>query len=119
MGALTTHILDTARGIPAAGMKVELWIHEDGGSALLKTATSNGDGRLDEPALSADAFKVARYELRFYAGDYFRDNDMIPFGSDPAFLDIIPLCFGISDPDSHYHVPLLVSPYSYSTYRGS
>ena len=118
MGALTTHVLDTARGIPASGMKVELWTN-DGASKLIKTAMTNADGRLDEPALAQDAFKVGRYELRFYAGDYFRENNMVQNDSDPAFLDIIPLCFGINDTNSHYHVPLLVSPYSYSTYKGS
>lgn len=116
MGALTTHVLDTANGIPAAELKIELWAHNNGQSRLLKTATTNQDGRLDAPALSAADFKVGQYELRFFAGDYFRKLGKL---SEPAFLDVIPLMFGIADLDSHYHVPLLVSPYSYSTYRGS
>ncbi|MBL1422517.1 MAG: hydroxyisourate hydrolase [Alphaproteobacteria bacterium] len=116
MGALTTHVLDTANGIPAAGLKIELWAHHNGDATLLKTSTTNQDGRLDKPALSEAEFKIGQYELRFFAGDYFRKHGKL---SEPAFLDIIPLMFGIADADSHYHVPLLVSPYSYSTYRGS
>lgn len=116
MGALTTHVLDTANGIPAAGLKIELWAHHNGDATLLKTAVTNADGRLDEPALNQTEFKVGHYELRFFAGDYFRKRGKL---SEPAFLDVIPLMFGIADPDSHYHVPLLVSPYAYSTYRGS
>ena len=119
MGALTTHVLDTAKGLPAAGMKVELWSHSEDGDVLIKSAITNADGRLDEPALSDDSFKAGRYELRFFAGDYFTQNAMTKNDADPAFLDIIPICFGISDLNSHYHVPLLVSPFSYSTYKGS
>uniref|UniRef100_A0A2A4ZBC4 5-hydroxyisourate hydrolase n=1 Tax=OCS116 cluster bacterium TaxID=2030921 RepID=A0A2A4ZBC4_9PROT len=116
MGALTTHVLDTANGIPAAGLKIELWAHSNGDATLIKTAITNADGRLDAPALSQAEFKVGQYELRFFAGDYFRQYGEL---SEPAFLDVIPLMFGIADLDSHYHVPLLVSPFSYSTYRGS
>lgn len=120
MGALTTHVLDTANGKPAAGLIIELWAHGLGAdknqSKLLKTATTNQDGRLDEPALSGEDFVIGQYELRFHAGDYFRQFSTL---SEPAFLDVIPLMFGIADQDSHYHVPLLVSPFSYSTYRGS
>lgn len=116
MGALTTHVLDTANGKPAAALKVELWSHHTGESKLLKTEFTNDDGRLDAPALSGDEFVNGQYELRFFVGDYFRK---LGIGSEPAFLDVIPLMFGVADCQSHYHVPLLVSPYSYSTYRGS
>ena len=113
MGALTTHILDTAQGIPAAGVKIELWFNDGKERKLLKTAVTNQDGRLDAPAIVGDAFIKCKYELRFFIGDYFGDKN------EPAFLDIIPICFGVSNSDGHYHVPLLVSPYSFSTYKGS
>lgn len=116
MGALTTHVLDTANGTPAAGLKIELWSRNTAEPILLKSTVTNDDGRLDEAALSGDDFVEGKYELRFFVGDYFRSKGM---GSDPAFLDVIPLWFGVADRESHYHVPLLVSPYSYSTYRGS
>ena len=119
VSALTTHVLDTAKGVPAAGMKVELWSHGNGESKLLKSAITNSDGRLDEPALDGHSFIAGSYELRFYAGDYFNSNSAHPDKNGAAFLDIIPICFGVSDTGSHYHVPLLVSPFSYSTYRGS
>lgn len=116
MGALTTHVLDTANGTPAANLKIELWAHIAGKSNLLKTEYTNDDGRLNAPALTGEEFKNGQYELRFFVGDYFRKQGI---GSEPAFLDVIPLMFGVADCQSHYHVPLLVSPYSYSTYRGS
>ena len=116
MGRLTTHVLDTMAGTPAAGLDVELWtVGED--ARRLKTATTNVDGRVDAPLLEGDALVAGRYELRFCAGKYLRTRHGI--GADPLFLDEIPVRFGIADPDRHYHVPLLLSAYGYSTYRGS
>ena len=116
MGRLTTHVLDTASGKPAAGLKIELW-RAGNDPVHLKTLTTNSDGRVDGPMLEGDDFQVGEYELRFHAGDYLRGSGIeLP---EPAFLDVIPLRFGIAESDSHYHVPLLLSPYSYSTYRGS
>ena len=116
MGRLTTHVLDTASGKPAAGLKIELFLL-DGGTIHLKTITTNADGRAAGPVLEGAAFMQGHYELRFHAGDYLRASGTpLP---DPAFLDVIPIRFGIADPGSHYHVPLLLSPYGYSTYRGS
>jgi 5-hydroxyisourate hydrolase len=115
MGKLTTHVLDTAAGKPAAGLKIELY--RVGGAVPLKTLHTNADGRADGPILEGAGLAAGRYELRFYAGDYLRASGVaLP---DPAFLDIIPIAFGIADPAGHYHVPLLLSPYGYSTYRGS
>jgi 5-hydroxyisourate hydrolase len=114
MGRLTTHVLDTASGKPAAGVRVVL--RRDGDAVVVAEATTNADGRLDKPLLEGAAFKPGRYELSFHVGDYFRKAGVKL--ADPAFLDIIPLRFAIAD-DAHYHVPLLVSPYGYSTYRGS
>ncbi len=117
MGRLTTHVLDTAHGHPGRGMKVRLHkIGENGVSFLLETQT-NQDGRCDSPLLEGDRMEKGSYRLEFHAGDYFREMGVtIP---EPAFLDIVVLEFGVSDPDAHYHVPLLVSPFGYSTYRGS
>ncbi len=113
VGKLTTHVLDTAQGCPAAGLTIELW-H---GDCLLKTVITNADGRTDAPLLANDALTVGRYELRFAVGDYFKQQSSdLP---DPPFLDIVPIQFGIADAMTHYHVPLLCSPWSYSTYRGS
>jgi len=114
MGRLTTHVLDTASGKPAAGVRVVL--RRDGEAAAVAEAVTNADGRLDKPLLDGSAFKAGRYELSFHVGDYFRKGGVTL--ADPAFLDVIPLRFAIAD-DTHYHVPLLVSPYGYSTYRGS
>ena len=115
MGRLTTHVLDTASGKPAAGLKIELF--RDGGEAPLKTIRTNADGRADGPILEGAEFTAGTYELRFHAGDYLRGSGTeLP---EPAFLDVIPIRFGIADPAAHYHVPLLLSPYGYSTYRGS
>ena len=116
MGRLTTHVLDTAAGRPAANLAIELFLL-DGGAVLLKTLRTNADGRADGPLLEGAAFMRGHYELRFHAGDYLRETGTdLP---DPAFLDVIPVRFGIADPSGHYHVPLLLSPYGYSTYRGS
>ena len=116
MGRLTTHVLDTSLGRPAKGLKIELWSHE-GASSLLKTVATNTDGRVDAPLLEGDAFKSGRYELRFHAGAYLKATGA-PL-TDPPFLDVISIHFGIAEKSEHYHVPLLLSPYGYSTYRGS
>ena len=112
MGRLTTHVLDTASGKPAVGLKIEVW-----GEKLLKTIRTNGDGRADAPLLEGDALKVGEYELRFFVGDYLRGLGLNL--KEPLFLDMIPIRFGVSDASQHYHVPLLLSPFGYSTYRGS
>ena len=116
MGQLSTHILDTARGLPAAGLELELWQLDGGGRTRLRTSTTNRDGRTDAPLLSGDAFRVGVYELIFFAGAYLRTYQNLP---DPAFLDEIVVRFGVADAGARVHVPLLLSPYSYSTYRGS
>ena len=116
MGRLTTHILDTALGRPAKGLKIELWSLGEGPS-LIKTVVTNQDGRVDQPLLDGEALKVGQYELRFHAGAYLKETGA-PL-SEPPFLDVIPLRFGIANKAEHYHVPLLLSPYGYSTYRGS
>jgi 5-hydroxyisourate hydrolase len=114
-GRLTTHVLDTALGRPAAGLRIDLYRLDGEVAGHLCSATTNEDGRCDAPLLSGDAMKAGVYELRFQAGAYLANG----VGAGPAFLDIIPIRFGIADEAAHYHVPLLVSPYSYSTYRGS
>ena len=118
MGRLTTHVLDTAHGRPASGMAIALArIGVDGGVETLTSVVTNADGRCDGPLLEGDRFVPGIYELHFEAGDYFRSAGVeLP---DPAFLDTVILRFGISDAGEHYHVPLLVSPFAYSTYRGS
>ncbi len=114
---LTTHVLDTANGCPAAGVSVALYrIDKDHRELLLQTVT-NADGRTDQPLIAAEAFAAGRYELVFEVAEYFR-NQGNPL-DDPPFLDQVVLGFAIAHPDQHYHVPLLVSPWSYSTYRGS
>lgn len=112
-GFLTTHVLDTASGVPAAGMAVDLYRLDGDARRHLASMITNADGRTDSPILPAADFAVGRYELLFQAGAYFGRSD------DPRFLDDIPIRFGINDPGSHYHVPLLVSPFGFSTYRGS
>jgi 5-hydroxyisourate hydrolase len=117
MARLSTHVLDTAAGRPAAGLRIALFSLADGVRTLLKEARTNADGRTDEPMLTGAAYKPGHYEIVFHAGDYFRSNGVtLP---EPAFIDVVPIRFGMHEPDGHYHVPLLVSPYSYSTYRGS
>ena len=115
-GYLTTHVLDTARGCPAQGLKIELFRIEGTQRSLLKTLTTNSDGRTDEQILPADAFSTGTYELVFHAGDYLDASGTPP--EDPRFLEVIPIRFGMSEA-AHYHVPLLLSPFGYSTYRGS
>lgn len=116
-GFLTTHVLDTARGLPAAGIKIVLSRIEEDGTTELAQMTTNADGRTDQPILSQKDFATGIYTLTFHAGDYLRATQQD--GDTPLFLDIVPIRFGISDPAAHYHVPLLLSPYGYSTYRGS
>ena len=115
---LSTHVLDTAHGCPAQRMKVELWSLRGGERKLAKTVETNSDGRTDAPLLSADELEVGEYELVFHVGDYFAIKSP---GSARGirFLDKVPVRFGISDATASYHVPLLCSPWSYSTYRGS
>ena len=118
MAGLTTHVLDTARGRPAAGMALELArLDENGGSQVLKSVHTNADGRTDEPLLSEGESVRGVYEIVFEVGEYFAGRPEA--GDGLPFLDRVPLRFGISDPSAHYHVPLLASPWSYSTYRGS
>lgn len=117
MGRVTTHILDTALGCPGEGIKINLYRVTDSGRDLISNHVSNSDGRVDGPVLEGDAFTTGIYELDFHAGAYFDAKGIdLP---EPKFLDVITLRFGISDAGQHYHVPLLVSPFSYSTYRGS
>lgn len=116
MGRLTTHVLDTALGKPADGLKIELWT-QDGDPAHVSSHVTNADGRVDGPIMEGVAFRTGTYELRFHAGDYLKlTGQTLP---DPLFLDVIPIRFGIAEQDGHYHVPLLLSPFGYSTYRGS
>lgn len=116
MGRLTTHVLDTAAGKPAAGLAIELYRIGSAEERLTVTRT-NADGRVDRPLLEGDALVAGVYELRFHAGDYLRATGArLP---DPAFLDVVPIRFGVAEPAAHYHVPLLLSPYGYATYRGS
>lgn len=116
MGRLTTHVLDTARGIPAAGMKIELY-SLGSNRTLIKTMTTNGNGRTDEAVLEGGTLKAGPYELVFAVGSYFRAAGVAT--TNPPFLDEVPVRFTIADADGHYHVPLLASPWSYTTYRGS
>jgi 5-hydroxyisourate hydrolase len=118
MGRLTTHVLDTASGRAAAGVRIELWaIVGSDGRRLLKTTSTNADGRTDAPLLDGADFAAGRYELVFRIGAYFADSGAVV--SNPPFLDEVPLRIGVADPASHYHVPLLASPWNYTTYRGS
>ncbi len=115
MTKLTTHVLNTAKGCPAAGVTIELWRIENHSSKHLKTVVTNSDGRTDNPLLIGEEFQPGFYKLVFHVGKYFAEDEAPDF----AFLDEVPIQFGIADASSHYHVPLLVSPWSYSTYRGS
>lgn len=118
-GKLTTHVLDTTCGLPAPNLTIELWLFDSssGAKGLLKAITTNADGRTDAPLLEDKELKAGVYELMFFTGHYFAKRfDSLP---KPMFLDRIPIQFGVADTAVHYHVPLLVSPYSYSTYRGS
>jgi 5-hydroxyisourate hydrolase len=117
MGRLPTHVLDTANGCPGEAITIKLYRFSDEGAELLVEAATNADGRVDGPLLEGAAFAVGDYMLEFSTGDYFRARGTkLP---DPAFLDIVPIRFGVADAGAHYHVPLLISPFGYSTYRGS
>ena len=117
-GRLSTHVLDTHSGRPAAGISVELTELSDlGQSRVVARAITNSDGRTDQPLIGGRPVPIGRYELTFRVGAYFADRG-VPL-SDPPFLDRIPLQFAVSDPEGHLHVPLLVTPWSYATYRGS
>jgi 5-hydroxyisourate hydrolase len=113
MAKLSTHVLDTSRGKPAEGLAIDLHFR----STSIKSVVTNRDGRTDEPLLSADRLEIGVYELTFHAGDYFRRLGIDL--ADPPFLDDVVIRFGVADPNGNYHVPLLLSPYGYSTYRGS
>lgn len=113
MGKLTTHVLDTARGQPAEGLRVDVYFE----GRRLHSAITNADGRINAPLLQGEEMKVGNYEIQFHAGEYLLQHDTGL--KQPLFLDVIPIKFGISDASQHYHVPLLLSPFGYSTYRGS
>jgi len=118
MGRLSTHVLDTTRGRPGQGVAIELSrLEADGQWRVIKTARTNADGRTDEPLLTGDALKAGTYTLTFAVGDYFRAAGTP--NADPPFLDLVPIRFTVADASGHYHVPLVVTPWAYSTYRGS
>jgi 5-hydroxyisourate hydrolase len=114
-GTLSTHVLNTAQGVPAEGVKVELWRLDPEPAQVAETVT-NADGRTRDPLLASGAFRAGRYELRFHIGAYFRARGIAP---EPLFLDIVAVNVGLADGVGHYHVPLLCTPWSYTTYRGS
>ncbi|MFJ5758719.1 hydroxyisourate hydrolase [Neobacillus sp. NPDC093182] len=117
-GKLTTHVLDLSIGKPASGVLVELLrVGRNKEKEAIQSTYTNEDGRLNQPLLEGDNMKKGIYELHFYVGDYYRSREAVV--EDPSFLDCVPVRFGISEPASHYHVPLLISPGGYSTYRGS
>ena len=116
-GKLTTHVLDQARGCPASGMVIELYDLESDAQTPLATVVTNSDGRCDAPLLADGKLNIGRYELRFFVADYFETQNVAL--ENGQFLDVIPIQFVVADDRAHYHVPLLVSPYGYSTYRGS
>jgi 5-hydroxyisourate hydrolase len=117
MARLSTHVLDTARGVPAAGVRIDVHIIRDGARQRVASGTTNTDGRTDAPLLSGDRLETGTYELTFQAGDYFRRAGIeLP---KPPFLDEVLIRVGIADATGNYHVPLLLAPYGYSTYRGS
>ncbi len=117
MGKLSTHVLDTTQGKPGAGVAIELYAVAANGRSLIKTAVTNHDGRCDAPLLEGETLRPGRYELVFAAGDYFAGQGVdLP---EPRFVDKVTIAFGIAHADQNYHVPLVVTPWSYSTYRGS
>ncbi|MEO8595016.1 MAG: hydroxyisourate hydrolase [Candidatus Solibacter sp.] len=117
MAKLSTHVLDLARGVPAAGVRVALYRLSEGGSVLAGEAVTNADGRTAESLLAAPELAAGVYEIVFHAGDYFRSNGVSL--TEPPFLDEVVIRFGVAAGTASYHVPLLLSPYGYSTYRGS
>ncbi|MGH2560240.1 MAG: hydroxyisourate hydrolase [Thermomicrobiales bacterium] len=117
MGQMTTHVLDTAQGRPAAGMAIQLWRVDGNQASLLNEAITSDDGRVDSPLLEGEAFTVGAYQLVFAVADYFADQTVSV--ADPPFLDVVTIRFSVANAGDHYHVPLLVSPWAYSTYRGS
>jgi len=117
-GRLTTHVLDTHSGHPAPGVAVELYeLSSTGTGRLVTTSVTNADGRTDAPLIAGRPLPIGRYELRFSVGDYFARRSLAL--ADPPFLDVVPVRFAIAEPEGHYHVPLIVTPWSYATYRGS
>ena len=116
-GYLTTHVLDTARGMPAEGITILLYRVSGNARDKIAESMTNADGRTDAPILASEQFRTGTYELIFQTGDYLRATGQAE--GDILFLDQVPIRFGMSDPDAHYHVPLLLSPFGYSTYRGS
>ncbi|SLN53656.1 5-hydroxyisourate hydrolase [Pseudoruegeria aquimaris] len=116
-GYLTTHVLDTARGCPAEGIRIALYKVSGNSHRKIAETVTNADGRTDAPILPAEAFETGTYELVFFAGDYLRATGQAE--GEILFLDEVPIRFGMSDPQAHYHVPLLLSPFGMSTYRGS
>jgi 5-hydroxyisourate hydrolase len=117
MAKLSTHVLDTLHGRPAAGLRIELHSIGDGGTTLIAMTRTNADGRTDKPLLEGDAVRRGRYRLVFHVGEYFRARGVAR--PDPPFLDVVPVDFGIADERGSYHVPLVCTPWTYSTYRGS
>lgn len=117
MGKLTTHVLDAAHGCPGSSIKIRLYRVQGESLVPLADALTNSDGRCDAPLLQGEDYRSGVYQLQFHVGDYYRARGTSL--ADPAFLDVVVLRFGIDAGQDHYHVPLLVSPYSYSTYRGS
>jgi 5-hydroxyisourate hydrolase len=114
---LSTHVLDTSRGCPAEGMQIELWFLGGTKPTLLKTVRTNSDGRTEQPLLTEEELRPGEYELVFYVGDYFASKGEAE--TKIRFLERVPVRFGIADANASYHVPLLASPWAYSTYRGS
>ncbi len=116
-GKISTHVLDTTIGKPGTGVQIDLYALQNGARRFVKSATTNADGRTDEALLLGDAVQVGVYELDFHAGDYYRARGVaLP---NPAFVDVVTLRFGVADAGANYHVPLVCTPWSYSTYRGS
>ena len=119
MGKLSTHVLDTTRGRPGSDIEVAVYRISDNQRELIKTVRTNSDGRCDEPVLEGDALTVGSYELEFSVGPYFAALESESPSGDVRFLDDVVIRFGVPAADEHYHVPLLITPFSYSTYRGS